>query len=374
MKVALISFHRGGMAHYAAMMAHALRAVAEDMQVSCFVCADFPRELLPEGVAVYAYPIPQNIRGHQGVSWARVPGVLFRFWKDLRAWSPDLVHFNSGHLAYLPLVRRIHRMAPIVYTMHDARVHFGEWRPYERFKIAPLLRHADLVILHSDLIRDQAVAEHGLTWEKTAVIPCGLLRLPVPDEFTKEVTAHHLLMPGRIHAYKGYDVMLEALPRIAEAVPEVHLTIAGEGNIRPWRKRIEQHVERITVIQRFLPEDELVRLLMQTSVVVLPYVEASQSGAALLASACGKPVIASRVGSIPDVVEEGKTGLLVAQGSATELAEAAVQLLRDPALRRRMGAEAKAINERRYGPSVIGRQLCELYDCVMRNRKEASPS
>lgn len=373
MKVALISLHRGGMAHYAAMLAHSLRSDGAGVELACFVATDYPDGLLPDEVTVYRYPIAHTMGMRDWGRWAISPLVLRRLWKELVAWAPDIVHINSGHLLYSPLIGAMRRTFPLVYTMHDAHLHPGEWRPYERLKIGPLLRHADRIILHSELIRAQAIAEHHVAAERTAVISCGLLRLPGLEGLPVEEQPNRLLLPGRIHAYKGYEIILRALPIIAEVVPDVHLTIAGAGNIEPWLSQIDEQSDRVTVIKRFLSETELLRLMQESGLVVLPYIEASQSGVALLASSCGKAVVASRVGSVPEVVEHGETGLLVEPGDPRALADAVVQLLRDPARRTRMGLAARTLNEKRYGPSEIGRRLRALYKEVVDSRGGGTP-
>lgn len=372
-RVALISFHRGGMAHYAAMLSRSLCLGTTGVRVALFVADDFQRDGLPDGVQVFRYPVPHRLAVREARVWCRAPVVLNTFWRDLTRWCPDVVHFNSGHVWYLPLIRRIQRNYATVYTLHDAHPHPGESRWTGWLKRAALLRRADQIIVHSEAIRTQAIQLPGVQSARTTVIPCGLLQLPMPKDQEPAEQANQLVLPGRIYAYKGYEVMLEALPRVAAACPDVRLTIAGEGNLRPWMPAIQQQADRIRVINRFLAEEELVQLMQMASIVVLPYWEASQSGVALLASACGKPVIASRVGALADVVEHGATGLLVSAGRADELADAIIDLLRDPSRRQSMGEAGKALNEQRYGPDAIGPQLRERYERVIQRRPLTCP-
>ena len=360
------------MAHYAAMLAHALISGIDEVEVACFVCSDFPSGLLPEGMHVFRYKVPHSMALRQWPLWVRAPGTISHIRRDVQQWHPDVIHLNSGHLWYAPLLPQLHRDYPLVYTMHDAAEHPGEWRIYERSKMKSLLKHAHRIMFHADSIRDRALALHGMERRRTSIVPHGLLRMSPDHTQHSDEQPFHLVLPGRIRTYKGYEVFLRALPRIVDAVPEVRVTIAGEGDIRPWRQLINQHADCITLINRFLSEAELFGVVQSASLVVLPYVEASQSGIALLAASCEKAVVASRVGAIADAVEDGVTGRLVPRGQPDELAEAIIELLRDPEGRHAMGREAKRLNEVRYGPVVTGDRLRQLYrDALQDNLREA---
>ena len=369
MRVALISFHRGGMAHYAAMLARALVTCPSVTRVAGMVCEDFPGDGLPAEVQRFGFSVPHSIGPGDWGRWLRAPGTIAELWRHVQAWQPDVVHVNSGHLWYNPLVARLARSFPLVYTLHDVRPHAGAWHPYERLKVAPLLRRADCVILHSEALRRQACDRYGLPADRTATVPCGLLRLPSPADGPATEEPGLLLLPGRVRPYKGYEVLLDALPQIVAAVPEVRVAIVGQGSVRSWRSRLDRHAERVTVVNRFLSEPELLGWFERAGVVVLPYRSASQSGVALMAAACGKPVVASRVGAIPEVVEDGVTGRLVAPDRPAELAEAVVGLLQDPERRRRMGAEARRRCEQRFGDRATGRRHVEIYERVMARRR-----
>jgi glycosyltransferase involved in cell wall biosynthesis len=98
---------------------------------------------------------------------------------------------------------------------------------------------------------------------------------------------------------------------------------------------------------------------------VLPYLEASQSGVVPVAYAFGKPVVATRVGGLPDVVEHGQTGLLVPPGDSQSLARAVIDLLTDDARRRDMGARARRFAETELSWSRIGQRTLEVYQKVL---------
>jgi glycosyltransferase involved in cell wall biosynthesis len=176
---------------------------------------------------------------------------------------------------------------------------------------------------------------------------------------------HGILFFGRLSAYKGLDVLYAALPAIAERVPDVRVVIAGRpspGFIAPALPTLPDTAE---VVTHFGPIDaSLLRCLFEeASVVVLPYVEASQSGVAQTAYAFGKPVVASAVGGLPEDVVDGETGCLVPTGDPAAVARAVGDLLLDPARRARM-TEVIRTRSAAAWPSIATR-LDEIYRCML---------
>ena len=153
-----------------------------------------------------------------------------------------------------------------------------------------------------------------------------------------------LLTLSRLVPRKGIDTVLEALPEISRAVPQVQYIVAGHG---PDRARLEQLAERLGVapLVRFLgmiPDEQLAPLLHMADVFVMPAREERPDvegfGLVFLeANACGTPVIGSTSGGIPDAVLDGVTGLLVPPQAPGPLAVAAIRLLNDAELRQRLG-------------------------------------
>jgi glycosyltransferase involved in cell wall biosynthesis len=184
--------------------------------------------------------------------------------------------------------------------------------------------------------------------KEIGVMPVGALHL-YREWDTQEVEEREntVLFFGRLSRYKGIEALLEAEPLITREVPDARIVVAGRDYAEDRYGKMSGARKNIVFYNRFIPNREVPRLFRESSLVVMPYVEASQSGVLGLAYAFGKPVVATRVGSIPEVVEDGGTGLLVPPGDAGALASAVLRLLNDRDLRRRMGenAYAKACGE-----------------------------
>ena len=131
-----------------------------------------------------------------------------------------------------------------------------------------------------------------------------------------------VLMIGRMEAYKGLGVLLEALRLIEERGVSITSRIVGMG---PELDRLEKEFSKIkgcSVSNHFFKREEAIREIARARVIVVPYLEASQSGVIAAAFAQGKPVIGTNVGGIPDVITDGKNGLIVEPGNWAKLADA----------------------------------------------------
>ncbi len=255
-----------------------------------------------------------------------------------RRWKPDVVHVqdslaNDFRLALasgLP-------PRPYALTIHDPVPHPGDAVPPRSTRAARRLlrRGASLVFVHSEELREELL-EVGGTRAPIEVVPHGVAAAdfqPLPE-------TPRLLFFGRISEYKGLDVLLEAMPIVWRSLPELTLTVAGEAHgpapAHPVLAdpRVEARIEHI-------PESAVGDLFAGATCVVLPYLQASQSGVGSLAREHGRAVIATRVGGLPALVTPD-WGALVEPGDAAALAAAIVDLLGSEGRAEQMGRAAAA--------------------------------
>lgn len=140
--------------------------------------------------------------------------------------------------------------------------------------------------------------------------------------------------------YKGIEVLLDAFARVRTEMPDAHLVLAGAPGADIDVDDLLDRARRIGNVDArpgYVANEDVAALLNSARVVVTPYIRATQSGVAHLAYAFGRPVIASAIGDLPEVIEDGVTGLLVEAGDADELAAAMLKLLRDPDLAAKLG-------------------------------------
>lgn len=185
---------------------------------------------------------------------------------------------------------------------------------------------------------------------------------------------HHrlLLLFGQIAPYKGVIDLVRALPAIRRRAGAVRVVIAGKvkrGHEDYWaevRAAIDElGDDSVIVHNRFIPDEDVEKYFMAADAVVLPYRDIYQSGVPFLAYSFGLPVIATRVGALPEAVQEGFSGCLAEPGSVDSLADAVVRFFEGSTYtssRRRQ--EIRDWASRRHSWSAIGEQLARAYHRV----------
>ena len=168
---------------------------------------------------------------------------------------------------------------------------------------------------------------------------------------------------GRVEKRKGAAVLLEAIPRILERCPECQFVFAGRIS-DDVRDLVSAHSGRV----RFLgprSREELVEYYQRASIFVAPSLWDNSPNTIYEAMACGIPVVATCVGGIPELVDDGRTGLLVPPGDALVLADAIVSLLGDPARRMRMGLRGREKAIACFNIDEIAARTLAFYDRVL---------
>jgi glycosyltransferase involved in cell wall biosynthesis len=176
-----------------------------------------------------------------------------------------------------------------------------------------------------------------------------------------------ILFFGRIWEYKGLEYLIRAEPLITSQVPDVKIVIAGRGEDFSRYRRLMVHPEQFTIYNEYISDEKREELFRQASVVALPYIDASQSAVIPIAYTFAKPVVATRVGGLPELVDHGQTGYLVPPRDERALAEALVRLLQDKNLRHQLGANAKQKIDTECAPSIVASKTLEVYQRAVKN-------
>lgn len=259
-------------------------------------------------VGVNTFAVPGRVRS------VRALPAITAVRQRLRSWRPDIVHAHDNADPRLLVLTRGMRL---VVTVHDPRPHLGAASPiWLRVQARKAwLRRADRIIVHGEALRD--VLAEDIARERIAVVPHGAdvaaEPLPVPS-------APAVLLFGRLEPYKGLRVLLEAMRLVWRERPDTRLVVAGTGPeaaVVPDDPRVER-------VEGYVPEAQLDALFARATLVALPYLEGSQSGVGLQAIARGVPVVASRVGSLPELTARD---LVVPPGDAAALAAALLRTL-----------------------------------------------
>lgn len=283
-------------------------------------------------------------------------------------FRPDAVHFQKGHAWFslsLPLVRR---RFPLVISIHDPVHHLGDRssRRNPQWLMHFGYRRADRVITHNAAMTREVVAKCRIPSERIDVVP---LIERGDDSAGRDVEEDgSILFFGRIWPYKGLEYLVRAEPLITEAVPTARIVVAGQGEDLDRYRRMMVNPDRFEIHNEFVSVEERAVLFRRAAVVVLPYVEATQSGVIPVAYTYEKPVVATTVGGLGEQVEEGRTGFLVPPRDSAALARTVVQLLRDAELRRSLGRNAKEKLVREWSAEVVAERTLDVYDRAIASR------
>jgi glycosyltransferase involved in cell wall biosynthesis len=163
------------------------------------------------------------------------------------------------------------------------------------------------------------------------------------------------------------EYLIRAEPLITAQVPDVSIVIAGRGEDFTRYRRLMVHPERFTIYNEYVSDDQRAELFQRASVVALPYIDASQSAVIPIAYTFAKPVVATTVGGLPELVDHGRTGYLVPPHDERALADALVRLLRDKQLRHQLGANGKSKVDTELSPDAVARRTLEVYQRAMKD-------
>jgi len=248
-------------------------------------------------------------------------------------------HFANSSCTVAMLTSEISGI-PFSFTMHGPAVFFEA----EKWRLDEKIARAAFVSCISHFCRSQgmiwAAPEH---WARMRIVHCGV----EPARYGRDpdrAAGKRLVFVGRLAAVKGVPVLLEALARLRAQDPEVTLTLVGDGPERGW---IEAHIGELglgdaVTITGYLSQEAVAGELAKADIFVLPSFAEGVPVVLMEAMATGLPVVTTRIAGIPELVEDGVSGLVVPPGDVVGLAEALGALLADPARRTEMGAAGRA--------------------------------
>ena len=283
----------------------------------------------------------------------------------------DVVHFHTS---------RAHSVAPFARGLAGAMVvtRRMDYRPNRLFAPYLYLRAVDGVAAISAGVAD-AMADAGVSRDRITIIPsgvdCDYFRPPSVDErdaarkmFGIGPSTVAVGTVGVLETRKGHPYLLEAIAQIES--PSMLCLIAGDGSMRG---EFEQHAAKLGISGqvRFLGRVEPSRaLLWALDIFVFPSLREGLGVAAIEAAACGLPAVASRVGGLGEVVGDGESGILVAPGNSTELAEAVRRLGASAGEREAMGSAARKRALGRFTMAEMASQTLALYSACLKGRKD----
>lgn len=335
MKVALIGPtypFRGGIAHYTTLLYRHLRS-RHEVRFFSFK-RQYPRMLFPGKsdkdpslAHIRVDGAERIIDSINPVTWVRAAGEINRFQPDI-VIIPWWVAFWTPQFLTIVKILTWKRAPKILFICHNVVAH--EATALDQHLTGLVLKTGDYFIVHSDEDRINLLR----------ILPDAIVRKhfhPSYDvfnfnRFDPEQSRAQLALGGRVllffgfvRQYKGLKYLIRAMPAIL-AKTEVTLLVVGEF----WKDKSDyldlidqlEISPYVRIVDQYVPNERVGLYFSAADLVVQPYLSATGSGVVQVAFGFEKPVVATRVGSLPEIVDDGKTGYLVSPGSASEIADA----------------------------------------------------
>jgi glycosyltransferase involved in cell wall biosynthesis len=338
---------RGGGPKYTAELA---RALAARGRVAVGLSVSRQAEII-EAYRSVGLPL-QEIDTYRGgreflTSTLRLPAVRRAFRDHLKRERIGVVVATMSHLWNPLMVDLVGEAdARLVTVVHDAASHPGDAHPFRQRMIGRELKYSDRVVTLSDHVGAGVRANFGFPGGHMAVIPHGVFRFDngtISERAAPEGRPFRFLFFGRLLAYKGLDLLMDAVERIDPAV-DFELAIVGSGDLGPLKARIAAH-PRVRLDRRWIPESAVADIFAGADATVAPYREASQSGVVAASYGAGLPMIATPVGGLAEQITPFGAGLVAEDLTPAAFAAAMTRLATDPTLYRQLAANTRATAE-----------------------------
>lgn len=334
---------RGGIAHYTTVLRAELAARGHDVLLISFK-RQYPQWLFPGKTDHDPSAKALDAPGARYIIDLLNPLTWFEANRAIQAFAPQRVVLQWWQAVWAPVwltiaaaQRRARR--PMTVICHNVLPH--ERRAWDAPLARAVLGQADRALVQSASERDDLLAL--LPDKAVDIVPHPLYDM-LAGEPTDKAEARRklglapdipvLLFFGFVREYKGLRYLIDALPEVLRRFPDARLVVAGEfwDNRRPYEEQIKARglAGHVTIDDRYIPNEETPYFFAAADLVTLPYVTATQSGVLQLALGFDRPVLSTRVGGLPEAIEEGGDTRLVEPANAHALAEGIVEFLSAP--------------------------------------------
>lgn len=334
---------------------------------------------------------PINVFLNKKIISFTIPERSFRelwqiFRRTLCELKPDVIHFTGFHPYFilLSLYAKKFTKIPIVLTLHDAVRHYSSNRPpliklYKRIITGKIFFRL-LISLVSEIVALSSYESgkiKAIYGRESSIIPLSqdisryekyIAVLKNKTELYKE-NQIKLLFFGTIDKYKGLEYIIKACEILVEKNINFLLTIAGRAF--SYNLEIPSPIKKYVRFEnKFIPEQDIPTLFLNSDIVLLPYIEVTQSGVLPLAFAFGKVVIATCIGSFPEIIKDGINGFLVSPKSPDEIAQVIIKLYFDRNLLQKISKNVERDYKQILDWSYLSDRYLKLYEKLVLKRRD----
>jgi glycosyltransferase involved in cell wall biosynthesis len=300
------------------------------------------------------------------------PAAVHRLYRAVRAEGSELIHaLDLPTLHYATAVALVADV-PLLVSLYGATLRRSlEGRTLQRWYWQALGRVITRVIVPSDVVRRQLWMATSFPKERIEVVYPSMSVPAVPHGDAPGRAALDLpdgplatvITPDEPD--DGYDLIFEAMVRVKQRVGEVHFVCAGDASIiKGWQRKLSSIRPAPPI--RWLPDPPDLNAVIAASDVILAHPQRETwPSAVALAALLGKPVVASRAGGVPEIVEPEITGLLVTPGDVRDFALQTIRLLTQPTFAERLGADAQTRARQMFALDKRRDTMTELYEATI---------
>ncbi len=290
--------------------------------------------------------------------------------REALAFEPDLVHVH--YVGGFGLWGLRTRFMPLLVSVWGSDLIEGKRGLLKRKLLRRTFRQATHITATSHFLKDETVRIFRGAVKKLTIIPFGVDVVDRYDDLppTDEIRLCYI----KLHKYVyGPDVLIEAVVRARKEIPNLRLSLAGRGTMTAQlEKLVRRHaLEKYVEFNGYIDNRDIYSFIKKHHMVAVPSRQEAFGVAALEGSMCGRPVIATSVGGLPEVIRHDETGLLVPPDDPDKLAEAIVRLARSPELMRKMGQAGHAYAKESFAWRDSLDRMSRLYEGLINAAQES---
>jgi glycosyltransferase involved in cell wall biosynthesis len=337
----LTSFQVGGTERQVANVALGLDATGFELHLACL------RNIGELKQELEVLPIPRPVFDIGSLYSFRTFSEAIRLARYIRKHAIQVVHtYGLYPNIFAVPVARLSGAQIVIASIRDC----GDiLKPWQRWLQRLTCRLADCVLVNAEAIREVLIRQ-GYRPSQIVVIRNGIaqpktmrheINCSVREELGLAPSAPLIMMFSRLNHMKGVEYFLDAASMVALRFPEAHFLIVGDGAIKDELQHRAAYLGLTGKIAFTGFRTDVPRLLSEVSLSVLPSLSEGLSNTLLESMAAGVPVVATRVGGNPEIIEDGLSGLLVPPRDSAMLADAMLTILKNPVLASKLGKEGK---------------------------------
>ncbi len=302
---------------------------------------------------------------------------LWGLWEMVQAsravqrFEPDLFHLQGNGLWENFLLRMI-RNIPLIDTVHDPVLHIDYQNYLNNYFLRDAVGRADGWVVHGEGLKQLLVSQFRVDPERILVHPLGIHDYYGHPEAASGQREKIILFFGEPRINKGFDLLLRVFHSVQDRLDGWRLVIAGKGAADPSALAMIRSLgDRVIYENRHISDREVTDLFSRAGIVALPYRHGSTSGVLGIAAALGCPVLATKVGNLPEIMEHEKQVYFVEPDNEQALAQGLIYLVGHPEIRAKLGQNLYELARTDWAWKKIAERTVDFYTRVLSEQKAA---